>query len=91
MKEIWIISFLTDKFLYPCVSFVYLSLLSLSMLLFKIFNFRFHVFFDWPYLNMRFHDSRYSAQRSCAVGSEVMFIYAEYFLFFLFKVIQRLR
>ena len=44
MIEIWIISFLTDKFLYPCVSFVYLSLLSLSVLLFKIFNFRFHVF-----------------------------------------------
>ena len=42
--EIWIISFLTDKFMYPCVSFVYLSLLSLSVLLFKIFNFRFHVF-----------------------------------------------
>ena len=47
--EIWIISFLTDKFLYPCVSFVYLSLLSLSVLLFKIFNFRFHVFFDWSF------------------------------------------
>ena len=30
--------------MYPCVSFVYLSLLSLSVLLFKIFNFRFHVF-----------------------------------------------
>ena len=44
MIEIWIISFLTDKFMYPCVSFVYLSLLSLSVLLFKIFNFRFHVF-----------------------------------------------
>ena len=40
---------------------------------------------------MRFCDSPYSAQRSCAVGSEVMFIYAEYFLFFSFKVIQRLR
>ena len=44
MIEIWIISFLTDKFMYPCVSFVYLSLLSLSVLLFKIFNFGFHVF-----------------------------------------------
>ena len=30
--------------MYPCVSFIYLSLLSLSVLLFKIFNFRFHVF-----------------------------------------------
>ena len=63
MKEIWIISFLTDKFLYPCISFVYLSLLSLSILLFKIFNFRFHVFFDWPFLDMRFRNSRCSAQR----------------------------
>ena len=91
MKEIWIISFLTDKFLFPCVSFVYLSLLSPSMLLFKIFNFQFHVFFDWPFLDMRFCDSRYSAQRSCVVGSEVVFIYAEYFLFFSFQVIQPLR
>ena len=91
MKEIWIISFLTDKFLYPCVSFVYLSLLSLSMLLFKIFNFRFHVFFDWPFLDMLFRDSRYSAQCSCEVGLEVVFIYAEYFLFFSFQVIHRLR
>ena len=61
------------------------------MLLFKIFNFRFNVFFDWPFLDMRFRDSRYSAQRTCAVGSEVVFIYAEYFLFFSFQVIQRLR
>ena len=80
--EIWIISFLTDKFLYPCVSFVYLSLLSLSMLLFKIFNFRFHIFFDWPFLDIGFCDSRYSAQRSCTIGSIVMFIYAEYFCSF---------
>ena len=72
-------------------SFVYLSLLSLSVLLFKIFNFRFHVFFDWPFLDMRFRNSRYSAQRSCTVGSEVVFIYAEYFLFFSFQVIQHLR
>ena len=40
---------------------------------------------------MRFRDSRYLAQRSCAVCSEVVFIYAEYFLFFSFQVIQRLR
>ena len=84
MIEIWIISFLTDKFLYPCVSFVYLSLLSLSMLLFKIFNFRFHIFFDWPFLDMHFRD--YSAQRSCAIGSIVMFIYAEYFCSFRSKL-----
>ena len=31
---------------------------------------------------MRFGDSRYSAQRSCAIGSIVVFIYAEYFCFF---------
>ena len=84
--EIWIISFLTDKFLYPCVSFVYLSLLSLSVLLFKIFNFRFHVFFDWSFFHMRFHDSRYSAQCSCAIGSIVVFIYAEYFCSFLSRL-----
>ena len=82
MIEIWIISFLTDKFLCPCVSFVYLSLLSLSMLLFKIFNFRFHVFFDWSFFDMRFRDSRYLAQHSCVIGSIVMFIYAEYFCSF---------
>ena len=82
MIEIWIISFLTDKFLYPCVSFAYLSRLSLSMLLFKIFNFRFHVIFDWSFFDMRFRDSRYSAQRSCAIGSIVVFIYAEYFCSF---------
>ena len=82
MIEIWIISFLTDKFLYPCVSFVYLSLLSLSVLLFKIFNFRFHVFFDWSFSTCVFATLRYSAQRSCAIGSIVVFIYAEYFCSF---------
>ena len=71
--------------------FVYLSLLSLSMLLFKIFNFRFHVFLDWPFLDMRFCDSRYLAQRSCVVGLKVVFIYAEYFLFFSFQVTQHLQ
>ena len=82
MIEIWIISFLTGKFLYPCVSFVYLSLFSLSMLLFKIFNFRFHIFFDWSFFDLCFRDSRYSAQLSCAIGSIVVFIYAEYFCSF---------
>ena len=67
--------------MYPCVSFVYLSLLSLSVLLFKIFNFRFHVFLTGLF-HMRFGDSRYSAQRSCAIGSIVVFIYAEYFCSF---------
>ena len=31
---------------------------------------------------MRFRDSRYSAQRSCVIGSIVVFIYAEYFCSF---------
>ena len=39
---------------------------------------------------MRFRDSRYSAQRSCAIGSIVVFIYAEYFCSFV-QVIQQLR
>ena len=68
--------------MYPCVSFVYLSLLSLSVLLFKIFNFRFHVFLTVFFFHLRFGDSRYSAQRSCAIGSIVVFIYAEYFCSF---------
>ena len=75
--------------MYPCVSFVYLSLLSLSVLLFKIFNFRFHVFLTGLFPHA-FGDSRYSAQRSCAIGSIVVFIYAEYFCSS-FQVIQQLR
>ena len=67
--------------MYPCVSFVYLSLLSLSVLLFKIFNFRFHVFLTVFFFHMH-GDSRYSAQRSCAIGSIVVFTYAEYFCSF---------
>ena len=31
---------------------------------------------------MRFGDSRFSAQRSCAIGSIVVFIYVEYFVLF---------
>ena len=59
--------------MYPCVSFVYLSLLSLSVLLFKIFNFRFHVFFDWSFSNCVF--------ATLAIRL-VVFIYAEYFCSF---------
>ena len=40
---------------------------------------------------MRFRDSRYSAQHLCAVGSEVVFIYAEYFLVLFVPGNQRLR
>ena len=90
MIEIWIISFLTDKFLYPCVSFVYLSLLSLSMLLFKIFNFRFHIFFDWPFLDMRFRDSLFGTTLVLDRFDSRVYI-CRIFLFFSFQVIQHLR
>ena len=43
-KKFGLFLFLTDKFLYPCVSFVSLSLLSLTMLLFKIFDCRFCIY-----------------------------------------------
>ena len=76
--------------MYPCVSFVYLSFLSLSVLLFKIFNFRFHVFltglfphafwrlslFGTTLVRDRFHSRVYI----CRI-----------FLFFSFQVIQQLR
>ena len=90
MIEIWIISFLTDKFMYPCVSFVYLSLLSLSVLLFKIFNFRFHVFLTglfphafsrlWLFGTTLVRDRFDSRVYICRI-----------FLFFSFQVIQQLR
>ena len=76
--------------MYPCVSFVYLSLLSLSVLLFKIFNFRFHVFLAglFPHAFLRLslfgttlvHDRFDSRVYICRI-----------FLFFLFQVIQQLR
>ena len=91
MIEIWIISFLTDKFLYPCVSFVYLSLLSLSMLLFKFFNFRFHVFFDWSFFRHAF--SRLSIFGTTLVRDrfDSRVYICRIFLFFSFQVIQHLR
>ena len=76
--------------MYPCFSFVYLSLLSLSVLLFKIFNFRSHVFFDWSFSTCVFatlairHKARArSVRQSC--------LYMQTFLFFSFQVIQQLR
>ena len=77
--------------MYPCVSFVYLSLLSLSVLLFKIFNFRFHVFltvFFFPHAFWRLslfgttlvRDRFDSRVYKCRI-----------FLFFSFQVIQQLR
>ena len=87
--DIWIISFLMDKFMYPCVSFVYLSLLSLSVLLFKIFNFRFHVFFDWSFSTCVFVTLaiRHNA-RARSFDSHVYI--CRIFLFFSFQVIQQL-
>ena len=90
MKEICLISFLTDKFLYPCVSFVSLSLLSLTMLLFKIFNDNFlHLLIG--YFDMRFRDSRYNrhnarvrlVRKSCFLISKILTC------FFLFQIIQQ--
>ena len=40
------------------------------------------MYFWLVFFHMRFGDSRYSAQRSCAIGSIVVFIYAEYFCSF---------
>ena len=40
---------------------------------------------------MCFRDSCHSAQCLCAVGSEVVFIYTEYFLLLSFQVLQHLR
>ena len=72
------------------VSFVYLSLLSLPMLLFKIFNFPFHVFIDWRFLTYVFatlairHNARArSVRKSC--------LHIENILFFSFQVPQHLR
>ena len=90
MIEIWIISFLTDKFMYPCVSFVYLSLLSLSVLLFKIFNFRFHVFltglFPHAFSRLLLFGTTLVRDR---FDSRVYI--CRIFLFFSFQVIQQLR
>ena len=64
--------------MYPCVSFVYLSLLSLSVLLFKIFNFRFHVFLTGLFPHAFWRLSLFGT----TLGSIVVFIYAEYFCSF---------
>ena len=78
--EIWIISFLTDKFMYPCFSFVSLSLLSLSVLLFKIFNFQFHVFFDWSFSTCVFatlairHNARTRSVRQSCLYMQNIFV-----------------
>ena len=90
MIEIWIISFLTDKFLYPCVSFVYLSLLSLSVLLFKIFNFRFHVFLTGLFPHAFSRLSLFGTTLVRDRFDSRVYI-CRIFLFFSFQVIQQLR
>ena len=90
MIEIWIISFLTDKFLYPCVSFVYLSLLSLSVLLFKIFNFRFHVFLTGLFPHAFWRLSLFGTTLMRDRFDSRVYI-CRIFLFFSFQVIQQLR
>ena len=76
--------------MYPCVSFVYLSLLSLSVLLFKIFNFRFHVFLTglFPHAFWRLSLFRTTLVRD-QFDSRVYI--CRIFLFFSFQVIQQLR
>ena len=88
--EIWIISFLTDKFMYPCVSFVYLSLLSLSVLLFKIFNFRFHVFLAGLFPHAFSRLSLFGTTLVRDRFDSRVYI-CRIFLFFSFQVIQQLR
>ena len=76
--------------MYPCVSFVYLSLLSLSVLLFKIFNFRFHVFLTglFPHAFSRLSLFGTTIVRD-RFDSRVYI--CRIFLFFSFQVIQQLR
>ena len=90
MIEVWIISFLTDKFMYPCVSFVYLSLLSLSVLLFKIFNFRFHVFLTGLFPHAFSRLSLFGTTLVRDRFDSRVYI-CRIFLFFSFQVIQQLR
>ena len=88
--EIWIISFLMDKFMYPCVSFVYLSLLSLSVLLFKIFNFRFHVFLTGLFPHAFSRLSLFGTTLVRDRFDSRVYI-CRIILFFAFQVIQQLR
>ena len=76
--------------MYPCVSFVYLSLLSLSVLLFKIFNFRFHVFFDCLFPHAFWRLSLFGTTLVRDRFDSRVYI-CRIFLFFSFQVIQQLR
>ena len=76
--------------MYPCVSFVYLSLLSLSVLLFKIFNFRFHVFLTGLFPHAFWRLSLFSTTLVRDWFDSRVYI-CRIFLFFSFQVIQQLR
>ena len=76
--------------MYPCVSFVYLSLLSLSVLLFKIFNFRFHVFLTGLFPHAFWGLSLFGTTLVRNRFDSRVYI-CRIFLFFSFQVIQQLR
>ena len=76
--------------MYPCVSFVYLSLLSLSVLLFKIFNFRSHVFLTGLFPHAFWRLSLFGTTLVRDRFDSRVYI-CRIFLFFSFQVIQQLR
>ena len=76
--------------MYPCVSFVYLSLLSLSVLLFKIFNFRFHVFLTGLFPHAFWRLSLFGTTLVRDRFDSRVYI-CRIFLFFSVQVIQQLR
>ena len=76
--------------MYPCVSFVYLSLLLLSVLLFKIFNFRFHVFLTGLFPHAFWRLSLFGTTLVRDRFDSRVYI-CRIFLFFSFQVIQQLR
>ena len=76
--------------MYPCVSFVYLSLLSLSVLLFKIFNFLFHVFLTGLFPHAFWRLSLFGTTLVRDRFDSRVYI-CRIFLFFSFQVIQQLR
>ena len=76
--------------MYPCVSFVYLSLLSLSVLLFKIFNFRFHVFLTGLFPHAFWRLSLFGTTLVRDRFDSRVYI-CRIFLSFSFQVIQQLR
>ena len=76
--------------MHPYVSFVYLSLLSLSVLLFKIFNFRFHVFLTGLFPHAFWRLSLFGTTLVRDRFDSRVYI-CRIFLFFSFQVIQQLR